>query len=101
MSYTLTIRKEAERDIDEQFNYYEEKREGLGHNYLLCIEEALGKLQRNPLAYRKIHNELRRLPIKRFPHRIFYLVQNNNVIVTAVFHVRKAPISWDTRPHQP
>jgi hypothetical protein len=25
MSYTLTIRKEAEFDIDEQFDYYEEK----------------------------------------------------------------------------
>jgi hypothetical protein len=53
MSYTLTIRKEAEFDIDEQFNYYEEKREGLGHDYLLCIEEALDKLQRNPLINRK------------------------------------------------
>ena len=54
MSYTLTIRKEAEFDIDEQFDYYEEKREGLGHDFLLCIEEALDKLQRNPLVYRKI-----------------------------------------------
>ncbi len=71
MSYALTIRKEAEQDIDEQFTYYEEKREGLGHDYLLCIEEALDKFQRNPLTYRKIHNELRRLSIKRFPHRIF------------------------------
>ena len=53
MSYTLTIRKEAEFDIDEQFDYYEEKREGLGHDFLLCIEEALDKLHRNPLVYRK------------------------------------------------
>ena len=96
MSYTLTIRKEAELDIDEQFNYYEEKREGLGHDYLLCIEEALDKLQRNPLFYRKIYKELRRIPIRRFPYRIFYFVQSNNVIVTAVFHARKAPTSWNS-----
>jgi hypothetical protein len=73
MSYTLTIRKEAEFDIDEHFNYYEEIREGLGHDYLLCIEEALDKLQRKPLVNRKIHKELRRTPIRRFPYRIFYL----------------------------
>jgi plasmid stabilization system protein ParE len=97
MSYTLTIRKEAELDIDEQFDYYEEKREGLGHDYLLCIEDALDKLQRNPLVYRKIHKELRRIPIRRFPYRIFYFVQNNNVIVTAVFHARKDPTSWNGR----
>ncbi|MES9814242.1 MAG: type II toxin-antitoxin system RelE/ParE family toxin [Candidatus Thiodiazotropha sp.] len=97
MSYTLTIRKEAEFDIDEQFDYYEEKREGLGHDLLLCIEEALDKLQRNPLVYRKIHKELRRIPIRRFPYRIFYFVKNNNVIVTALFHARKDPTSWSGR----
>jgi plasmid stabilization system protein ParE len=97
MSYTLTIRKEAEFDIDEQFDYYEEKREGLGHDFLLCIEEALDKLQRNPLVYCKIHKELRRIPIRRFPYRIFYFVQNNNVIVMAVFHARKDPASWNDR----
>ena len=97
MSYTLTLRKEAEFDIDEQFDYYEEKREGLGHDFLLCIEEALDKLQRNPLVYRKIHKELRRIPIRRFPYRIFYFVKNNNVIVTALFHARKDPTSWNGR----
>ncbi|MCU7937581.1 MAG: type II toxin-antitoxin system RelE/ParE family toxin [Candidatus Thiodiazotropha sp. (ex Dulcina madagascariensis)] len=97
MSYTLTIRKEAEFDIDEQFDYYEEKREGLGHDFLLCIEEALDKLQRSPLVYRKIHKELRRIPIRRFPYRVFYFVKNNNVIVTAVFHARKDPTSWNGR----
>jgi plasmid stabilization system protein ParE len=97
MSYTLTIRKEAEFDIGEQFDFYEGKREGLGHDFLLCIEEGLDKLQRNPLVYRKIHKELRRIPIRRFPCRIFYFVQNNNVIVTAVFHVRKDPTSWNDR----
>jgi plasmid stabilization system protein ParE len=97
MSYTLTIRKEAEFDIDEQFDYHEEIREGLGYDFLLCIEEALDKLQRNPLIYRKIQNKLRRIPIKRFPYRIFYFVQNNNIIITAVFHARKDPTSWKSR----
>lgn len=41
MSYTLTIRKEAEFDIDEQFDYYEEKREGLGHDFLLMYRRGL------------------------------------------------------------
>jgi plasmid stabilization system protein ParE len=97
MSFTLTIRREAEFDIDDQLSYYEEKRVGLGHEFLLCIEEALNKLQRNLLVYRKIHKELRRIPIRRFPYRIFYFVNNSNVIVTALFHARKDPRSWNDR----
>jgi|TARA_R100001369_G_scaffold28353_4_gene50981 hypothetical protein len=38
MNYALTLRKEAEFDIDEHFNFYEEKRDGLGHDFLLCVE---------------------------------------------------------------
>lgn len=97
MKYKLTLRKEAEFDIEEQFEFFEEKRRGLGHDFLLCVEEALDKLQRNPLIYRKIHKELRRIPITRFPLRIFYLVQNQNIIVTALLHARKDPTSWRNR----
>ena len=63
----------------------------------IATEEALDKLQRNPLLYRQIHKDLRRVPIRRFPHRIFYLVNGNRVIVTAVFHARKDPTSWTER----
>lgn len=94
MNYALTLRREAEFDIDEHFDYYEEKRDGLGHDFLLCVEEALDKLQRNPLIYRKIYKELRGIPIRRFPYRAFYFVQGQRIIVTAVFHARKDPASW-------
>jgi toxin ParE1/3/4 len=97
MTYTLTIRREAELDIDEQYTAYESKRVGLGHDFLLCVEEALDKLLRNPLIYRKFHKNLRRIPVRRFPCRVMYLVNREKIIVAAVFHVRKDPASWDKR----
>lgn len=97
MNYALTLRKEAEFDIGEYFRFYEDKREGLGHDFLLCVEEALDKLQRNPLIYRIVHKELRRIPIRRFPYCAFYFVQGQRIIITAVFHARKDPTSWSER----
>ena len=97
MSYSLTIRKEAELDLNSQFEYYEGIREGLGHDFLLCVEESLDKITRNPHIYKQVYKGLRRMPIRRFPHRIFYLIKHNKVIVTAVFHVRKNPGSWGGR----
>ena len=97
MNYSLTLRKEAELDINSVFEYYENQRFGLGHDFLLCIEEGLSKIERNPLHYKIIYKELRRIAVRRFPYRILYLVQNNWIIVTAVFHVRKDPQSWDGR----
>ena len=94
MKHYLTVRKEAEFDIKSIFEYYENQRLGLGHDFLLCIEEGLSKIERNPLSYKIIYKELRRIAIHRFPYRIFYLFQDKKIIVTAVFHARKDPQSW-------
>ena len=95
--YRLTVRPEAELDIEEQYTTYESKRAGLGQDFILCVEEALDKLLRNPLIYRKFHKDLRRVPIRRFPFRVMYVVREQQIIVTAVFHVRKDPTIWDAR----
>ncbi len=97
MSFSLTVREEAEFDINSAFNYYENQRLGLGHDFLLCVEEGLSKIERTPLHYKIIYKQLRRIATRRFPYRIFYLVQNNQLIVTAVFHVRKDPQTWKNR----
>jgi plasmid stabilization system protein ParE len=97
MKYSLTIRKEAELDINSAFEYYEIQRLGLGHDFLLCVEEALSKIERNPTHYKITYKELRRIAVRRFPYRVFYLIQNQQVIVTAVFHARKDPQLWDSR----
>ncbi len=97
MKYSLTIRKEAELDINSAFEYYEIQRLGLGHDFLLCVEEALSKIERNPAHYKLTYKELRRIAVRRFPYHVFYLIQSKQVIVTAVFQARKDPKSWDSR----
>mgnify|MGYP001544943564 FL=1 len=97
MKYQLTIRRTAELDITEAFNYYEAKRTGLGHDLLLCIEDSLSKIERNPLQYQLAHKNLRRCLIHRFPYLVFYLVDNESIIITAVIHARRDPTTWDER----
>ena len=41
MNYELTVRSQAEREIDEAFNWYEDQSAGLGKEFLRAIEEAL------------------------------------------------------------
>jgi len=100
MTYEVTVREEAERDIELLFNYYEDIRVGLGHDLLLCIEDAFSKIERKPLSYKKIYKELRRVIVRRFPYRVFYFVAESKVIVTAVFHAQKDPVSWQNRNNE-
>lgn len=45
---SILIRPEAEADIEEAFHWYERQRDGLGSDLLLCVEEGLEKIRKNP-----------------------------------------------------
>jgi len=47
MKYRATIRPEAENDLKEAFSWYEDKRHGLGHDFLLQVDAA----DRNPRRF--------------------------------------------------
>lgn len=72
MDYILTIRKEAETDIEMNFQYYEEIRDGLGHDFLSCLDDAFLRIKNNPLVYREVYKRLRRVALKRFPYRVLF-----------------------------
>ncbi len=97
MGYQLSVRKEAEADILEAFEYYESCRKNLGHDFLLCIEESLNKIQRNPWIYKEIHLNIRRVFIHRYPYGIYFVIIENTLLVIGVVHARQCPSHWKKR----
>jgi hypothetical protein len=73
MKHQIIIRPEAENDLRESFLWYEEKRQGLGHDFLLQIEAGLKFIQRNPELTPVEYKEARKRIIKKFPYKIIYL----------------------------
>ncbi|MEW6357062.1 MAG: type II toxin-antitoxin system RelE/ParE family toxin [Planctomycetota bacterium] len=97
MTYSLVIRPEAEEDLRQAYHWYEEQREGLGEDFLLCVEAALTAIQESPLRYPAIHRDMRRILVRRFPYGVFYCVRRHEVSVLAVFHCRRHPRGWQRR----
>jgi toxin ParE1/3/4 len=97
MKLDVLIRPEAERDIEDAFKWYENKRTGLGSDFLLCVEEGLAKIWRSPEVYSTVHKNARRFLIRRFPYGIFYLLDRGLVVVLAVLHARRDPQTWLSR----
>lgn len=93
----LSLRKEAESDIEEAYRYYEGIRAGLGADFLLCVEEALTRIERNPAQFQLVHRRVARAVLHRFPYSVFFTVVGPAIIVTAVMHVRRNPSRWRTR----
>ena len=95
--YTITIRPEAELDIQDAYEYYETLDKGLGSEFVRAIDACLSKIGRNPLAYSLAYKQIRRALIRKFPYGIFYIVENSNIIVIACFHAKRNPKSWQDR----
>jgi toxin ParE1/3/4 len=91
------IRPEAEADLDEAYRWYECQREGLGADFLLCFEESLQKVCRNPDLYPLMRRTVRRGWIRRFPYGLFYRVEEGVVVVIGVFHASRDPRCWLSR----
>ena len=48
MKYRVIVRPEAEDDLKEAYSWYEEKRIGLGYDFLLQVDAGLNFIGRNP-----------------------------------------------------
>ncbi len=91
----IIVRPEAEAEVQQAFDWYEEQSKGLGLEFLRAIEACLSGVTRNPFAYAvvKVPN-VRRAVVRRFPYALFYLVDDDAIVVIAVFNVKRRPIDW-------
>jgi len=97
MKYELIIRSCAEQDIAQAVNWYEENATGLGSRFVLSLDATLHSILRNPEAFPKVYKDIRRALLLRFPYGIFYLIDENKIIVIAVYHEKRNPENWKPR----
>ena len=91
MNYPVSFTPLAEIDLAEAKHWYEERREGLGEEFVFSIDAALNSISRNPLLFRVIKRNIRRALTKRFPFAVFFTIERSQVIVLAVLHCRRNP----------
>lgn len=97
MNLPLIITPEAEEDMVEAKAWYDRRRLGLGEEFILCIEEALDRIQRMPKAASEVFPGIRRVIVRRFPYGVFYRIDPTQIAVIAVYHSSRDPKGWQSR----
>ena len=93
----LILRKEAEEDIREAYDWYESQHQFLGTSFLSEIESTLELIHENPQLYAHAYKSIRRALCKRFPYAIYYMENATNIVVIAVLQQRRKPTVWQKR----
>ncbi len=97
MKHKLIVRPEAEAELEEAFAWYEQQVAGLGEHFLLAIDATIDSIQRNPLQYPVVYNGIRRALTRRFPYQVFFVVEDMQISIIAIFHGMRNPTIWRNR----
>ncbi len=97
MAAKFVVAPEAEIDISEAYGWYEERRPGLGEEFLGCLDACIEGIRRMPEMHAKLHDEYRRALVRRFPYAIFYEHAEDTVTVYCIFHTSRDPEKWRQR----
>ena len=97
MEYPLIIEPEAELDLEQAVNWYNDQRPGLGQEFLECVEVVFDRIRQLPESHALAYENARLTLVKRFPYVVCYLFVGEKVYVIAVFHGHRDPNAWKDR----
>jgi len=97
MTHPLILRPEAEKDLLDAYQWYDERGAGLGQRFLESVERTLAQIEREPHVFAELHEGIRRALTRTFPYGIFYLAEDRRTIVLAVVHTSRHPRVWMER----
>jgi hypothetical protein len=83
--------------------WYEEGRPRLGDEFILRLNESLGRIVAMPESFApwpgtdRPHAVIRRAGLQQFPYFIAYGVDAERALVLAIAHARRRPLYWLSR----
>ncbi len=97
MTPALVIEPEAQAEFAEAIQWYDARSPGLGAEFARTISAALADIEREPLRFPLVSNNIRRAVLRRFPFSIYFITDPQRISVIAIFHGRRDPTRWKER----
>ena len=97
MSLSVVFRRIAKREFDDAISWYQDRLEGLGREFSVAVEQQLGRIALSPNQFACVIGDVRRAVLRRFPYSIYFMVEDERIVVLAIFHARRAPSQLEDR----
>ena len=77
--------------------WYDAQQSGLGDRFLEAIETAATSAARAPQLYFRLHAELRRILVHRFPYGLMFRDTDTELLIVSCYHLHEDPAVWQSR----
>lgn len=95
----LVLTPAAQGDIAQAVAWYCVRSVRAAEEFLLAVRAAFARIEEQPKAQVIVDpgSGARRALLRRFPHRVLYLIDNERIVVFAVVHHRRDTPAWKER----
>jgi toxin ParE1/3/4 len=97
MTCAIELLALAEKDVEAAKQWYRRCHPHLEADLILCVDETLARMARQPLSFPRVKGEFRHAFVHRFPYRIVFRLRSDLLVVVAVLHTRRDPRTWIPR----
>lgn len=95
----IPVRFHPEADVEmiSAARYYETQQTDLGKRFLASVQDAINRIQVNPLLYQEIEAYVRRCLTKTFSFGVVFRIMSDQHVIITVMHLRREPGYWKSR----
>ncbi len=94
---TPSFHPQAEIEFLEAIDYYEDRKEGLGHEFAVEVYPTVARILEPPRAWPILEGDIRRCQTGRFPYGVVYSEDEGGVFILAIMHLHRDPDYWKPR----
>jgi plasmid stabilization system protein ParE len=84
----------ARGELIEAQDWYEREVTGLGRRFRQAMDATIRRAGQNPRQFPVVLKNVRRALLRRFPYSLFFVIEEDVVLVIACFHASRDPAHW-------
>ena len=97
IAYSVIFTQAARAELADAQDWYEGESVGLGRRFRQAIGILIERMIDNPRQFPIVLKNVRRALLRRFPYLLFFVVEDDALIVIACFHASRDPSHWQKR----
>lgn len=97
MMRTIRLLPEAREEFDNSADWYEDKRTGLGIEFVANVRNVFNRIAANPKLHAITFRDVRKAVVAKFPFIVIYREELDVVLIISVFHTSQDPSIWKRR----
>lgn len=93
MPYSVRYKRAAAAEVEAAISRYAQPEINKASAFVKDLERTESHLRTQPVLYQRVEGDVRRAVLRRFPYSLFYVIEQDQVIVLAFMHQHQKPLT--------